>query len=118
MISAIEHSPATGVTGTQLIEKAATTPIVIFVEVLTLIPIFGVSTWVLMEKQRTPSATGVALLLLSGLMLFGPISDIIDYPKIAAIEILAAGIFSILAYWFSLRRLQVISNRAVDRTRE
>ncbi|WP_431475570.1 hypothetical protein [Massilia eburnea] len=114
MLNALEPSSAVDVTGTQLIEKAATTPLVIFVEVLTLIPIFGFSTWTFIQKQRTSNTTTVFLLFLFGLFLFGPIRDISEYPTIAAIEIAAASLFTFLGCRLSLRRLRKASIAAVN----
>jgi len=106
MLYSLEPRTAVDVTGTQLIEKAATTPLVIFVEVLTLMPIFGFSTWTLVKKQRTSHITAVVFLFLFGLLLIGAIHDISEHPTIAAIEIAAASLFTFLGYWLSLRRLQ------------
>jgi hypothetical protein len=114
MLYALEPSRTVDVTGMQLIKKAATTPSVIFVEVLTLMPIFGFSTWTLIKKQRTPDITTVVFLFFSGLFLTGGIRDISEYPTIAAIEIAAASLFTVLGYWFSLRRLKKASNAAVN----
>jgi hypothetical protein len=114
MLYALRPSSAVDVTGTQLIEKAATTPWVIFVEVLTLMPIFGFSTWTLIKKQRTSNITTVVLQFISGLFLIGTIRDISEYPTIAAIEIAAASLFTFLGFWLSLRQLQKASNAAVN----
>ncbi len=113
MLSALEASSAAEVTGTQLIEKAATTPWVVFFEVLTLIPIFGFSTWKLIQAQRTSNYTTVFIQLSSGLLLFGPVREIAEYPAIAAIEISAASLITLAGRWFSIRRLHKASNDAV-----
>lgn len=113
MLYALEPSRATNATGTQLIEKAATTPMVVLVEVITLLPIFGFSTWTLTKKQRTSNIAGVGFLLLLGLFLVGPIREISDYPTIATIEIAAASLFTAIAYWLSIRRLKKASCAAV-----
>lgn len=114
MLYALEPSRGVGVGGMQLIEKAATSPLVIFVEVLTLMPVFGFSTWMLIKKQRTSNIATVVFLFFFGLFLIGAIRDISEYPTIAAIEIAAASLFTVLGRWFSLRRLKKASNAAVN----